>query len=220
MRPLLYMHDHMQILDVGCGLGYAVAQYAQRFDLTADGIDYSSNMIAGANELLKKTFPDAVLRVCFQHASVTELPFEDDRFDVVTSHRCLMALLDWEIRESAGARSIACSSQVACSSSWRARSRASIDFNGGAFEVRADPSPPDGRDRLSRSSSTRTRSLISRPHYAFRGPHRFGMYYFLTRVRAAAAGGSGTAELRPQAQCGCPGTGAVSSPIRTAWATW
>jgi ubiquinone/menaquinone biosynthesis C-methylase UbiE len=96
-----YMRDGIRTLDVGCGLGYAVAQYASRFDIEAHGIDYSENMIAGARELLAKNYPQLQRRATFTHASVMELPFADNHFDVVTSHRCLMALLDWEKQKAA-----------------------------------------------------------------------------------------------------------------------
>lgn len=48
-----YMRDGMAILDVGCGLGYAVSQYASRFRLAAHGVDYSQNMVEGARTLCR-----------------------------------------------------------------------------------------------------------------------------------------------------------------------
>ena len=43
----------------------------------------------------------ADLKIEIEQASVLGLPFPENSFDVVTSHRCLMALLDWEKQQSA-----------------------------------------------------------------------------------------------------------------------
>ena len=56
-------------------------------------------MIDGAKTRLAETNPE--LAIEFREASVTELPYEDGTFDVVTSHRCLMALLDWQLQQKA-----------------------------------------------------------------------------------------------------------------------
>ena len=178
-----YMHDGMMTLDVGCGLGYAVAQYAQRFGLTGHGIDYSENMIAGANELLQKTFPALVPRVAFQHASVMELPFADNHFDVVTSHRCLMALLDWD-KQRAALREIHRVLKpggvlVLMEGTFEGLDR----LNAARAKVGLEPIAPDGRDRLI-TLKFHEGALVDfcRPYFVHEATHRFGMYYFLTRV--------------------------------------
>ena len=40
-----YMKDGQRTLDIGCGLGYAVRQYAAGKKIEAHGIDYSEKMI-------------------------------------------------------------------------------------------------------------------------------------------------------------------------------
>ena len=75
-----YLRDGMTILDVGCGLGYAVSQYASRFQVTAHGVDYSQNMVEGARTLLQQSFPALRTRVEFRNASVTTLRYSDDSF--------------------------------------------------------------------------------------------------------------------------------------------
>lgn len=92
-----YIRDGDTVLDVGCGLGYALRCYALSRRIRAVGIDYSANMVEGARTRLAQTHPELVIE--FREASVLELPFADRTFDVVTSHRCLMALLDWELQQ-------------------------------------------------------------------------------------------------------------------------
>jgi ubiquinone/menaquinone biosynthesis C-methylase UbiE len=178
-----YIQDGMVTLDVGCGLGYAVTQYAQRRDATCHGIDYSENMIAGAVELVQKNYPAIVPRVHFQHASVTALPFPDNHFDVVTSHRCLMALLDWGKQQEAlkdihrvlkpgGVL-------VLMEGTFEGLER----LNAAREKVSLTPIAPDGRDRLITLKFHEPELLsFCRPYYVHENTHRFGMYYFLTRV--------------------------------------
>ena len=178
-----YMRDGMTTLDVGCGLGYAVTQYAQRHDATCHGIDYSENMIAGAAELVIKNYPDVAPRTHFQHASVTALPFPDDHFDVVTSHRCLMALLDWQKQQDA-LREIHRVLKpggvlVLMEGTFEGLDR----LNQARTKVGLEPIAPDGRDRLI-TLKFHEQELLSfcRPYFAHENTHRFGLYYFLTRV--------------------------------------
>jgi ubiquinone/menaquinone biosynthesis C-methylase UbiE len=56
-------------------------------------------MIEGAKRRLAATTSDTTID--FREASVLDLPFDAAGFDVVTSHRCLMALLDWELQKQA-----------------------------------------------------------------------------------------------------------------------
>src|SRR5689334_21370740 len=93
------MRDGDRILDVGCGLGVALRRYARERKVEAHGIDYSGNMVEGAKLRLQQDAPG--LAIEFREASVTELPYEQGSFDVVTSHRCLMALLDWDLQQQA-----------------------------------------------------------------------------------------------------------------------
>lgn len=178
-----YMQDGMVILDVGCGLGYAVTQYAQRFKLAAHGIDYSENMIMVAHELLQKNYPEIEPKVSFSHASVMELPFPDNHFDVVTSHRCLMALLDWE-KQKLAIREIHRVLKpggvlVLMEGTFEGLDR----LNSTRTRAGLEPIAPDGRDRLI-TLKFHENELLSfvRPFFIHENTHRFGMYYFLTRV--------------------------------------
>jgi ubiquinone/menaquinone biosynthesis C-methylase UbiE len=178
-----YMHDNMTVLDVGCGLGYAATQYAQRHDLIAHGIDYSENMIAGAKELLTKNFPELANRVRFDHASVLELPFPDNHFDVVTSHRCLMALLQWD-KQQAALREI---HRVLKPGGVLVLMEGTFDgldrLNAARARVNLDPIAADGRDRLLTLKFHEDQLLsYCRAYFTHEATRRFGMYYFLTRV--------------------------------------
>lgn len=178
-----YMQDGMLTLDVGCGLGYAITQYAQRRSMVCHGIDYSENMIAGAVDLLQKNHPALVPRVQFRHASVTALPFPDNHFDVVTSHRCLMALLDWDKQQAA-----LCEIHrvlkpggvlVLMEGTFEGLER----LNSARTKAGLEPIAPDGRDRLI-TLKFHEGDLLSfcRRYFMHENTHRFGMYYFLTRV--------------------------------------
>jgi ubiquinone/menaquinone biosynthesis C-methylase UbiE len=178
-----YMHDGMVSLDVGCGLGYAVTQYADRHNIEAHGIDYSENMIAGAGELLQKTYPALAPRIHFQHASVMELPYADNHFDIVTSHRCLMALLDWQ-KQQAALREIHRVLKpggllVLMEGTFEGLER----LNNARAKAGLDAIAPDGRDRLITLKFHEAELLsFCQPYYTHEATHRFGMYYFLTRV--------------------------------------
>ena len=178
-----YMHNGMVTLDVGCGLGYAVTQYARRYDGVCHGIDYSENMIAGASELLHKNDPTIASRVHFQHASVTELPFADDHFDVVTSHRCLMALLDWEKQKSALTEIHRVLKPGGVLVLMEGTFEGLDRLNAARVKVGLEPIAPDGRERLI-TLKFHEDALLSfcRPYYTHENTHRFGMYYFLTRI--------------------------------------
>jgi ubiquinone/menaquinone biosynthesis C-methylase UbiE len=178
-----YMRDGMVTLDVGCGLGYAVTQYASRFDIKAHGIDYSENMIAGARDLIQKNYPGVASRSAFTHASVMELPFPEAHFDVVTSHRCLMALLDWEKQKDALKEIHRVLKPGGVLVMMEGTFEGLEKLNAARAKVSLDPIAPDGRDRLI-TLKFHEKELLDycRPFYAHENTHRFGMYYFLTRV--------------------------------------
>jgi ubiquinone/menaquinone biosynthesis C-methylase UbiE len=66
-----------QVLDVGCGTGTALVAY-QRAGYVASGIDLSAAMLARARARLSDS---ADLRI----GDATDLPYEDDSFDLVTA---------------------------------------------------------------------------------------------------------------------------------------
>ena len=71
-----YIKEGSRVLDIGCGPGNFTATYAE---VGADvvGVDLAPQMIGVA----AKRYP----HITFQTANVEELPFDDERFDVVVS---------------------------------------------------------------------------------------------------------------------------------------
>ncbi len=178
-----YMIDGQQVLDVGCGLGYAPVQYASRTKVMAHGIDYSEKMVEGAQQLLAETNPTLRGTVAFQHASVVELPYETGSFDVVTSSRCLMALLDWDLQQKA----LVEIHRVLKPGGLYVMMEGTFDglerLNDMRTRFGLDAIAADGKDRLF-TLKFRERELMDfiRPYYSLEHTQRFGMYYFLTRI--------------------------------------
>jgi ubiquinone/menaquinone biosynthesis C-methylase UbiE len=175
------MRDGDTVLDVGCGLGVALRRYASQRSLDAHGIDYSGNMIEGAKRRLAEESPE--LKISFKEASVTELPFGEDMFDVVTSHRCLMALLDWGLQQDA-LREIhrvlkPGGTLVLMEGTFDGLERLTFFRRQlGLAEIDAG-----GRDRLF-TLKFHERELLGFADTLFEQTRiqRFGMYYFLTRI--------------------------------------
>ena len=178
---LEHIRNGDKILDVGCGPGVALIAYAHRRRIEAHGIDYADNMVAFAKRHVAENGP--ALGVDIRQASVLELPYADDTFDVVTSHRCLMALLDWEKQKTALveiARILKPGGVLVLMegtfdgierlNSWRVRF--------GLPEI-----DPAGRDRLI-TLKFREADLLAfvQPIYDVQRIQRWGMYYFLTRI--------------------------------------
>lgn len=180
---LEYMCEGLTTLDVGCGLGYAVVKYASLNKIKAYGIDYAGNMIAGAKKLLKENKPALIGEVYFQEASVLELPYADNFFDVVTSSRCLMALLDWELQKKA----LVEINRVLKPGGILVLMEGTFDGLEKLNKLRnmfgLDSIEADGRDRLFTLKFNEKDLLdFCKPMYHLETIKRFGMYYFLTRI--------------------------------------
>jgi len=178
-----YLGDGMRTLDVGCGLGYAVVQYAQRYAIEAHGIDYAENMIAGARELLNRDPPVIRGGVHFQTASVTELPFAEAHFDVVTSSRCLMALLDWDLQRRALQEIHRVLRPGGILVLMEGTFQGLDKLNSMRTRFGLEAIAADGRDRLFTLKFDEDKLLqVVRPYFTLERTKRFGMYYFLTRI--------------------------------------
>lgn len=72
------------VLDCGCGGGANLCKLLKRCpNGTVTGIDYSSVSVEKSKKLNAKTISEG--RCCVLEASVAALPFEDNKFDVVTA---------------------------------------------------------------------------------------------------------------------------------------
>jgi ubiquinone/menaquinone biosynthesis C-methylase UbiE len=76
-------------LDIGCGEGYNTRLLAAR-GARLKGIDISEKFIENA----KQAERDDPLNIEYSVASATDLPFENNQFDFVTSFMCLMDIPD------------------------------------------------------------------------------------------------------------------------------
>jgi ubiquinone/menaquinone biosynthesis C-methylase UbiE len=177
------MRDGDCVLDVGCGLGYSLRQYAARKRIKGYGIDYAANMIKGARELQAGGRDELKGSVEFREASVLELQFPDGMFDVVSSSRCLMALLEWE-RQKAALLEIR---RVLKPGGVLVLMEGTMEGLDRLNEVRARfglaPIDASGKDRL-QTLKFKEAELIPfcEQHFTLERVQRFGTYYFLSRV--------------------------------------
>lgn len=78
------IHDHDTILDVGCGGGRTVAKLAAAASRgKVFGIDYAEESVAAARRTNRQLI--GLGRVDIQQASVSNLPFANETFDLVTA---------------------------------------------------------------------------------------------------------------------------------------
>ena len=71
----------LNVLDVGCGLGGPCRMLADEYNCQATGIDLSNEYIRTANKLSKLVKLNS--KTTFIQGDATQLPFEDNVFDVV-----------------------------------------------------------------------------------------------------------------------------------------
>ncbi len=178
---LEFIRDGDILLDVGCGPGVALERYVAERRIIAFGIDYAENMVSFAHKRTAEVAPNA--KIDFRCASVEELPFDGEKFDVVTSHRCLMALLDWgrqqkallEIHRVLKPGGI----YVMMEGTFDGLDR--LNFYRRKFnltEIEAG-----GQDRLfTLKFHEKPLAEFCAPHFELLRTQRFGMYYFLTRI--------------------------------------
>lgn len=169
------------ILDVGCGPGVALQHYATRRKVKAFGIDYSKNMVEFARQRSAEIAPDA--RIDFRCASVDDLPFEDGNFDIVTSHRCLMALLDWERQKKAllEIHRVLKPGGVYVMMEGTFDGLERLNFYRRKFDLAEIEA--DGQDRLlTLKFHEQELAEFCAPYFELVRTQRFGMYYFLTRI--------------------------------------
>ncbi|MCR9264728.1 MAG: class I SAM-dependent methyltransferase [Flavobacteriaceae bacterium] len=82
----------MKVLDMGSGLGGPCRMLADEYDCHATGIDLSSEFVHTANALSKLV--GLSQKTHFVQGSATELPFEDNSFDMVWTQHVQMNIPD------------------------------------------------------------------------------------------------------------------------------
>jgi len=95
-----YISEETRVLDVGSGPGVACFEYAKLSNHVV-GMDYAQSMVDFAKEELNSKHSKLLGKLDFHRGSALELPYESHSFDVITSHRVLIALLSWESQEKA-----------------------------------------------------------------------------------------------------------------------
>lgn len=178
---LEFIRDGDIVLDVGCGPGVALEKYARSFNIEAYGIDYAKNMVMFAKNRFEEVAPN--LNFSIQQASVLDLPYQDNFFNVVTSHRCLMALLDWESQKKAIMEiyRVLKPNGVFIMMEGTFDGLARLNFYRQKFKL--EEIEPDGRDRLFTLKFHEAKLLsFIQPYFNLLRTQRFGMYYFITRI--------------------------------------
>ncbi len=78
----------MEVLDAGCGIGGTSRRIAYRTGAKVTGLDLTPRAVETGNRLSGHLGVDD--RVNAVHGSVTDMPFDDGRFDVVIVQHCAM----------------------------------------------------------------------------------------------------------------------------------
>lgn len=91
--------EKTSVLEVGCGVGHTACEIGRRYGARVVGIDISKNMIANAKIRAQKLKLEDIVE--FRVEDVTELPFDDESFDVVIMESFLNILGEPEVIERA-----------------------------------------------------------------------------------------------------------------------
>lgn len=89
-----HIHDHDNVLDVGCGNGYSTVRHLAKNLASITGIDFSEAMVREARKRRLECAQAGKLR--FEQGDVRDLPFPSESFDVVYTTRTLINLPTWE----------------------------------------------------------------------------------------------------------------------------
>ena len=177
-----YILPNSKVLDVGSGPGIACFEYAQ-ISNDVKGIDYAQSMVSYAQEKLHLNHKELVNRLEFSEASVLDLPFKANSFDIITTHRVLIALLSWETQQKALEEITRCLNPNGLYLMFEATVEGLEVLNRmrrlfGLSEVSEGGN--GDYDRL--LFSEKALREFMEEHYDLVQIHSFGMYYFLTRI--------------------------------------
>lgn len=99
LHRLCHVDQASEVLEVGCGIGVGPAYIARRYGCQVVAVDIAEKMLSWARKRAKRE--GVADRIAFRKADISELPFEDDRFDAVIVESVLAFVGDKEpaIRE-------------------------------------------------------------------------------------------------------------------------
>jgi ubiquinone/menaquinone biosynthesis C-methylase UbiE len=89
-RSGIDLHNVNRVLDIGCGVGYVARYLSDRYEMEVVGVDVDPEQIEFAKEYSKENEG-----LHFQVADATQLPFEDNQFDMVLSFMVIHHIGDW-----------------------------------------------------------------------------------------------------------------------------
>ncbi|MFH1656260.1 MAG: class I SAM-dependent methyltransferase [Candidatus Nealsonbacteria bacterium] len=175
-----YLNDGIRVLDIGCGNGYSTYKHAEEFKIEIIGCDYSDQMIQNAKNL--PHHKELKGNISFCCANVLEIPFPDNYFDRVISTRCLMALLDWDLQKNALKELFRVLKPNGLLLLQEGTFQGLEKLNKTREEFGLDPiSVYDYRWPTLKFDESKLISFC-KDYYHLDKIHRFGMYYFISRV--------------------------------------
>jgi ubiquinone/menaquinone biosynthesis C-methylase UbiE len=178
-----YIDNKSLVLDVGSGPGVACFEYAKTAKHVI-GIDYSKKLVEFSNETLKKNHKNHKNNIIFEHGSVLKLPYQNDFFDLVTSHRVLIAILSWEDQQKALSEIIRCLKVNGLYIMFEACVEGLDLLNHYRKMFSLDEISEGGSGDYDRLlfSEKKLFQFMERNDCKLIHVHHFGMYYFLTRI--------------------------------------
>jgi ubiquinone/menaquinone biosynthesis C-methylase UbiE len=84
------LHDMKKALDIGCGVGFVARYLGSTYGMEVHGVDVDPEQIKTAGE-----YSGESEGLHFAVADTTQLPFEDDSFDLVLSFMVIHHVGDW-----------------------------------------------------------------------------------------------------------------------------
>lgn len=94
LASVLRLDEGLTVLDAGCGIGGTSRYLAATHGCRVTGVDLTPEHVTVAEDLTERL--GLADRVDFLQGSVLQLPFEDDRFDVVWTEHVQMNIADKE----------------------------------------------------------------------------------------------------------------------------
>ena len=87
----LRMHEGMNILDIGSGLGGAAFYFAERYHATVLGLDYSQEMVDISAERKERK---RLAKVFFQQGDIRTTLLPQDTFDLAWTRDCILYIVE------------------------------------------------------------------------------------------------------------------------------